>query len=40
MIMVKHFYDNRNAVMIGVSANEMPFGYKYLINPFKNYTIA
>lgn len=40
LLMMGHFYANRESVIIGVGATEIPLGFKYLIAPFKNYTIA
>ncbi len=40
LLMIGHFYMIREPVMIGVNVTEVPYGFKYLIAPFKNYTIA
>ena len=39
-ILISTFYENREAVIVGVSINEVPFSYKYLIGGFKKWTIA
>lgn len=39
-ILLSHFYNIRENVALGVSVVEIPFSYKYLLLPFKNYTIA
>jgi len=38
-ILVSTFYENREAVIIGVSVSEVPFSYKYLMSSYKKYTI-
>jgi hypothetical protein len=40
LLILGHFYANRESIIIGVGANEIPMGYKYLIAPYKNYTVA
>jgi hypothetical protein len=40
LILIGHFYQNREPVSIGVSVNEIPMTYQYLINPWKHWTIA
>jgi hypothetical protein len=40
LLILGHFYAVRESVVIGVGAIELPMGYKYLIAPYKNYTVA
>jgi hypothetical protein len=40
LLILGHFYANRESIIIGVGATEIPMGFKYLITPYKNYTIA
>jgi hypothetical protein len=40
LLTLGHFYANRESTVVGVNMTEIPMGYKYLIAPFKNYTIA
>jgi hypothetical protein len=40
LLMIAHFYAVREPVIIGTGATEIPFAYKMLIAPFKNWTIA
>jgi hypothetical protein len=40
LLILGHFYANRESIIIGVGANEIPMGYMFLIAPYKNYTIA
>jgi len=39
LLMVGHYYLIREPVLVGVSASEIPFGYKFLIHAHKNWTI-
>jgi hypothetical protein len=40
LLILGHFYNNRESTVMGVTVTEIPLGYKYLISPYKNYTIA
>ena len=40
LLMLGHFYAVREPIMIGAAVNEIPYGYKYLIAGYKNYTIS
>lgn len=40
LLMIGHFYANREIAIIGVGVNEIPFGFKHLIAPYKNFTIT
>jgi hypothetical protein len=40
LLMIGHFYMIRESTLIGVNAVEIPYGFKFLIAPFKNYTIV
>ena len=40
LLMIGHFYMIREPVTIGVTVTEIPFAFKYLIAPYKNYTIV
>ena len=39
-ILISTFYENREAVIVGVQAYEVPFSYKYLISNYKKYTVG
>jgi len=39
LLMVGHFYLIREPIIVGVGFNEVPFGYKYLVAPYKNWTV-
>ena len=36
LMLIQHYYDNRNAVSY-LRVNEMPLGYKNIINQYKTY---
>lgn len=36
LLLIGHFYENREAVSYGVP-NKVPFGFEYLLQPYKNY---
>ena len=40
LIMLGHFYMIREPVVMGINATEVPFSYKSLIAPWKNYTVG
>jgi hypothetical protein len=40
MLMIKHYYDNRDSVLIGVGVQKMPYGFEFLVNRYKHWTIA
>jgi len=40
LLMVAHFYSLREPVMVGVNVTEIPYGFKFLIHPYKNFTVA
>lgn len=35
LLMITHFYDNRNAVTVGMSVAEMPIGYERIITRYR-----
>lgn len=39
LLMIGHFYQNREPAIIGVAINKIPWGLEYLIAPYKNWTI-
>jgi hypothetical protein len=39
LLLVGHYYLIREPVMVGIGVTEIPFAYKYLIAPWKNWTI-
>jgi hypothetical protein len=39
-LLLAHFYNNREATLIGVNIIELPIGHKYLYLPHKNWTIV
>jgi hypothetical protein len=38
--MVAQYYDNRQNIIVGVSATEMPYGSDFLLNKYKLSTFA
>ena len=40
LLMIAHFYANREPVIIGVGAAKMPYGYDFLVSPYKNWTVC
>ena len=40
MMMVGHFYSNREATIAGVTLAKIPYGYDYLIEHDKNWTVT
>jgi hypothetical protein len=40
LLMIGHFYMIREPVLIGTSTTEIPFAFKFLIAPYKNFTVA
>jgi len=40
LLILGHFYNNRESTVMGVNVTEIPLGFKYLISPYKNYTIV
>ena len=40
LLMVGHFYNNRESTVMGVSITKLPMGYDELISAYKNYTIV
>jgi hypothetical protein len=40
LLMVSHFYALREPALVGVGVTEIPMGFKYLIHPYKNFTVA
>jgi hypothetical protein len=40
LLLLGHFYQVREPVIIGVNATKIPYAYEYLIAPYKNYTVA
>ena len=39
LLLLSHFYNVREPVTLGVMAVEVPYSYKYLIQPYKNWTL-
>lgn len=37
LMLAAHFYENREAVLVGVGASPLPFGYEHLINPHRKW---
>ena len=37
-LLVAQYYDNRQAIIVGTNAMEMPLGVQYILDPFKIYT--
>lgn len=40
LLMVGHFYMMREPIIVGVSVAKIPYGFDFLISPFKNYIVA
>ena len=38
-LMLGHYYMNREAVIVGVGVNKMPYAFEYLVAPYKHWTI-
>jgi uncharacterized phiE125 gp8 family phage protein len=39
LLMVGHFYENREDVVVGRQVNDMPKGSRYLLDPYRLFTI-
>lgn len=39
LLMVGHFYENREPILIGVNNIKIPYSFEYLVSPYKNWTI-
>jgi hypothetical protein len=39
LLMIGHFYMIRESVIVGVGITPIPYGFDFLISPFKNWTI-
>jgi len=39
-LLVAQYYDNRQSIIVGTTAQEMPLGVSYLLDPFKIYTFV
>jgi hypothetical protein len=37
LMLAAHFYENREAVLVGITANEMPLGFWELIEPHRRW---
>lgn len=40
LLLLGHFFAVRESVTVGVNAVEVPFGFKFLIAPYKNWVIG
>jgi len=40
LLMIGHFYQIREPVMIGVSVTKIPYAFEFLIAPYKNWTVS
>lgn len=40
LLMIGHFYAIREPVMVGVGVTKVPFGFEFLIAPYKNWVIG
>ena len=40
LLMLGHFYTVREPILIGVNAMKIPYGYEFLVSPYKNWTIG
>jgi len=39
LIMIAHYYEHREPLIVGVGIKGIPYSFRYLINPFKHFTI-
>lgn len=39
-LLVAQYYDNRQAIIVGTTAQEMPLGVQYILDPFKIYSFS
>lgn len=39
LLLIGHFYNNREPVLIGVNTTKLPLGFEFLIFPYKNFNI-
>lgn len=39
LLMIGHFYANRESLIIGVGATKIPLGFEWLISPYKVWTV-
>jgi len=39
LLLAGNFYMNREPISIGINVTDLPLSYKYLIAPYKNYTV-
>lgn len=39
LLMIGHYYSNREATIIGVNSTKVPFGWDWMVSPYKNWTI-
>ena len=39
-LIISNFYENREPIAVGVSVAEMPFSLEYLLDIYKNRTVA
>ena len=39
LLLIGHFYQNREPAIIGVGINKIPWGFEWLTSPYKNWTI-
>ncbi len=40
LLMIGHFYQIREPATLGVTVTKIPYGFEFLIAPFKNYTVV
>jgi hypothetical protein len=40
LMLLGYFYAVREPVVLGINATELPFGFKYLVSYWKNWTIS
>lgn len=40
LLLIAHFYMMREPVTVGVTAVPIPYGFDFLLSPFKNWTIV
>ena len=40
LLLIGHFYANREPIIIGVNTTKIPYAYEYLIAPYKHYTVS
>jgi len=40
LLLIEHYYKNTSATITGVGMTKIPYGFEWLVNPDKNWTVA